>query len=463
MNPGLFAESGPAMDPLSSPLLTDLYELTMLKAYFESGMTGTAVFELFVRKLPPDRNFLLFAGLEQALDFVERLRFGEAELGWIERSGLFGRDFVRRLESFRFTGDIHAMAEGTAFFPDEPVLRVTAPMPEAQLLETRVLNLIHFETVVASKAVRSVLAGGGKKLIDFGLRRAHGAEAGLLAARASYLAGFDGTSTVLADAAFGIPAFGTMAHSFVQAHDSEADAFHDFARAFPLNAVLLIDTYDTVDAARKVVKLAERLRPDGIAVRGVRLDSGDLDDLSRRVRKVLNDGGLADAIIFASGNLDEYRVAELVGAGAPIDSFGIGTSLVTSSDAPALDAVYKLQEYAGKPRRKRSAGKATWPGRKQVYRLSKDGGAFLRDIVAPAGEICEGEPLLQPVMEAGKRIASPSLEAVRAHVRSQLARLPAQCRKLERAEPAYPVEIAASLKALAEEIDRATAADASTA
>ena len=463
MNSGPFAESSPAMDPLSSPLLTDLYELTMLKAYFESGMTDTAVFELFVRKLPPERNFLLFAGLEQVLRFVERLRFGEAELGWVERSGLFGPAFVRRLESFRFTGDIHAMAEGTAFFPDEPVLRVTAPMPEAQLLETRVLNLIHFETVVASKAVRSVLAGGGKKLIDFGLRRAHGAEAGLLAARASYLAGFDGTSTVLADAAFGIPAFGTMAHSFVQAHDSEADSFHDFARAFPRNAVLLIDTYDTVDAARKVVRLAERLRTEGIAVRGVRLDSGDLDDLSRQVRRILDDGGLTDAIIFASGNLDEYRVAQLVGAGAPIDSFGIGTSLVTSSDAPSLDAVYKLQEYAGKPRRKRSAGKATWPGRKQVYRLSKDDGVFLRDIVAPATEICEGEPLLQPVMKGGNRLASPSLDAARAHVRSQLARLPVQYRKLERAEPAYPVEIAASLKALAEEIDRATATDTSIA
>lgn len=451
----------PRLDPLSSPLLTDLYELTMLKAYYEFGMTDTAVFELFVRKLPPDRNFLLFAGLEQVLHFVERLRFSAPELEWIEASGLFGGDFVRRLESFRFTGDIHAMAEGSVFFPDEPVLRVTAPMPEAQLLETRVLNLIHFETVVASKAARSVLAAGGKKLIDFGLRRAHGAEAGLLAARASYLAGFDGTSTVLANAAFGIPAFGTMAHSFVQAHDSEIDSFAAFAAAFPNNAVLLIDTYDTVAAARKVVTLAERLRPRGISVRGVRLDSGDLDDLSRKVRKVLDEGGLTQAIIFASGNLDEYRVADLVRARAPIDSFGIGTSLVTSSDAPALDAVYKLQEYAGKPRRKRSAGKATWPGRKQVHRLSDAGGAFVRDIVAPASEIREGEALLQPVMKAGKRVAPPSLEAARAYARAQLAKLPERCRRLERAEPAYSVEIAASLKTLAEELDRASAADAS--
>jgi len=453
----------PRMDPISSPLLTDLYELTMLKAYFESGMTDTAVFELFARKLPRDRNFFLFAGLEQALAFVERLRFSQRELEWIEASGLFDHDFVRRLESFRFTGDIHAMPEGSVFFPDEPVLRVTAPMPEAQLLETRVLNLIHFETVIASKAARSVLAAGGKKLIDFGLRRAHGAEAGLLAARASYLAGFDGTSTVLAAPLFGIPIFGTMAHSFVQAHDSEIDSFADFAKAFPKNAVLLIDTYDTVEAARKAVTLAGRLRSRGISVRGVRLDSGDLDDLSRKVRKVLDAGGLREAIIFASGNLDEYRVARLVGAGAPIDSFGIGTSLVTSSDAPALDAVYKLQEYAGRPRRKRSAGKATWPGRKQVYRLSDAGGAFVRDIVAPASEVREGEPLLQLVMKEGKRVASPSLEAARAHTQTQLAKLPERCRKLEPAEPPYPVEIAASLKTLAEELDRASAVDASAA
>jgi len=453
----------PRLDPLASPLLTDLYELTMLKAYFESGMTDTAVFELFARKLPPGRNFFLFAGLEQALAFVERLRFSEVELKWVEASGLFDRDFVRRLESFRFTGDIHAMPEGSVFFPDEPVLRVTAPMPEAQLLETRVLNLVHFETVIASKAARSVLAARGKKLIDFGLRRAHGAEAGLLAARASYLAGFDGTSTVLAAPLFGIPIFGTMAHSFVQAHDSEIDSFADFAKAFPKNAVLLIDTYDTVEAARKAVTLAGRLRSRGISVRGVRLDSGDLDDLSRKVRKVLDAGGLREAIIFASGNLDEYRVARLVGAGAPIDSFGIGTSLVTSSDAPALDAVYKLQEYAGRPRRKRSAGKATWPGRKQVYRLSDAGGAFVRDIVAPASEVREGEPLLQLVMKEGKRVASPSLEAARAHTQTQLAKLPERCRKLEPAEPPYPVEIAASLKTLAEELDRASAVDASAA
>jgi nicotinate phosphoribosyltransferase len=269
------------MNPLSSPLLTDLYELTMLQAYYERGMTDTAVFELFVRKLPPGRDFLVAAGLEQALDFVEGLSFGEEELDWIAGCGHFKPFFADALAKLRFTGELHAMREGTVFFPDEPLLRVVAPMPEAQLLETRVLNLIHFETVIASKAARCKLAAPGKGLIDFGLRRAHGAEAGLLAARASYLAGFDGTSTALAAPRFGIPVFGTMAHSFVQAHESEAEAFAHFAAAFPEKAVLLIDTYDTVEGARVAVDVSRSLK-------GVRLDSGDLDSLSREVRRILD-------------------------------------------------------------------------------------------------------------------------------------------------------------------------------
>jgi nicotinate phosphoribosyltransferase len=344
------------MNPVSSPLLTDLYELTMLQAYYERGMTDTAVFELFVRKLPPKRDFLVAAGLEQALDFIEGLSFSREELDWIAGCGHFKPAFADRLAQLRFTGDVHALPEGTIFFPNEPLLRVTAPLPEAQLLETRVLNLVHFQTVIASKAARSRLAAGAKGLIDFGLRRAHGAEAGLLAARASYLAGFDGTSTALAGARFGIPVFGTMAHSFVQAHDGEADAFAHFAAAFPEKAVLLIDTYDTVEGARIAVRATPKLK-------GVRLDSGDLDDLSRKVRQILDANGAKSAIIFASGNLDEDAVGRLVAAGAPVDSFGVGTAMTTSADQPYLDAVYKLQEYAGRPRRKRSTGKATWPGR----------------------------------------------------------------------------------------------------
>ncbi|OGA57141.1 MAG: nicotinate phosphoribosyltransferase [Betaproteobacteria bacterium RIFCSPLOWO2_12_FULL_65_14] len=428
------------MNPLSSPLLTDLYQLTMLQAYFEREMTETAVFELFVRKLPPGRDFLVAAGLEQALAFLEQMRFGDEELDWVERSGLFRPAFAARLAQLRFTGDIHAMPEGTVFFPDEPVLRVVAPLPEAQLIETRVLNLVHFETVIASKAARLRRVAPGKGLIDFGLRRAHAGEAGLLAARAAYLAGFDGSATALAAPLFGIPVFGTMAHSFVQAHDSEAEAFAHFAAAFPENAVLLIDTYDTAEGARRAVGAAKKLK-------GVRLDSGDLDALSRQVRKILDEAGHKEAIIFASGNLDEARVAALVAAGAPIDSFGIGTGLTTSADAPYLDAVYKLEEYAGKPRRKRSTGKATWPGRKQVYRHYAGDGRFRRDVVSVEGDAQSGEPLLRPAMQHGRRLPQPSLAASRQHCLAQLERVP---------EGAYPVEISAALRALAEQVDRTT-------
>jgi nicotinate phosphoribosyltransferase len=429
------------MDPLRSALLTDLYQLTMLQAYFERGMTDTAVFELFVRKLPPGREFLVAAGLEQALEFAAELRFGEQELDWIRSCGIFRPQFADRLQALRFRGDIHAMPEGTVFYPNEPILRVTASLPEAQLVETRLLNLVHFQTVVASKAARVRLAAPGKSLIDFGLRRAHGAEAGLYAARASYLAGFDGSATALAAPRFGIPVFGTMAHSFVQAHESESAAFAHFAAAFPCNAVLLVDTYDTVEGARRAVAVPGKLK-------GVRLDSGDLDSLSREVRKVLDRAGQRQAIIFASGNLDETRVAQLVAAGAPIDSFGVGTSLTTSSDAPCLDAVYKLQEYAGLARRKRSTGKATWPGRKQVYRHYTDEGRFARDVVSLEGDAQAGEPLLQPVLAGGRPRALPGLAGSRRYCLEQLRRLP-------KSAP-YPVEISCALRALAEEVDRRT-------
>ena len=445
------------MNPLSSPLLTDLYQLTMLQAYFEAGMTETAVFELFVRKLPPGRNFLVASGLEQAVEFLEGLRFGAAELEWIGACGLFKPDFAERLAPLRFTGDVHAIPEGTVFFPNEPILRVTAPLPEAQLVESRLVNLVHFEVLVASKAARCVLVAPGKRLIDFGLRRAHGAEAGLLAARAAYLAGFDGSSAALAGPRFGIPVFGTMAHSFVQAHASESAAFVHFARAFPRTALLLIDTYDTVTAARKVAALAPELAREGIEIRGVRLDSGDFAQLARDVRQVLDGAGLASATIFASGNLDEHRVRDLVSGGAPIDAFGIGTSLVTSADAPALDAVYKLQEYAGRPRRKRSTGKATWPGRKQVFRSYGPDGRFAHDVVAEETDRHPGDPLVQHVMGGGKRLRPlPTLDEARAHARAQLERLPASLRALEHAAEPYPVQIAPGLRALAAEVDAAT-------
>jgi nicotinate phosphoribosyltransferase len=442
-------------DPSTSALLTDLYQLTMLQAYWQHRMKDIAVFELFVRKLPPQRAFLVAAGLEQALDFIGQARFDEAELDWVARCGTFTAGFADWLGQMRFSGDVWAMPEGTVFFPNEPVLRVVAPIAEAQWLETRILNLIHFQTVVASKAARAVLAAEGRPLIDFGLRRAHGAEAGALAARAAYLTGFAGTATAYAGPRFGIPVFGTMAHSFVQAHDDESQAFIDFAESFPTNAMLLIDTYDTVAAARRVAELAPQLAARGIRVKGVRLDSGDLDALSRDVRRVLDEAGLRDAAILASGNLDEQRVHDLVAAGAPITSFGVGTSLTTSSDAAYLDAVYKLQEYAGQARRKRSAGKATWPGRKQVFRRFDANGRCAGDTVALANETCPGEPLLVEVMRGGQRVApSPPLALARAHCAAQLATLPPALRGLEPPWPSYPVSLSRAIRALADDVDR---------
>jgi nicotinate phosphoribosyltransferase len=347
------------------------------------------------------------------------------------------------------------MPEGTVFFPDEPILRVTAPIAEAQLVETRLINLLHLETLIASKAARSVLMAPGKVLVDFGLRRAHGAEAGLLAARASYLAGYSGTSTVLAGEQFGIQLFGTMAHSFVQAHDDEALAFERFAHAQPDNVVLLIDTWDTEAAAHKVVALAPKLTHAGIRIKGVRIDSGDLAEHARRVRAILDAGGLEHVIIFASGDLDEYELRDMLAAAAPVDGFGIGTRVDTSSDQPFLDCAYKLQEYAGRARRKRSEGKATWPGRKQVFRRLGADGRMAGDVVTLESDPQPGVPLRVPVMRGGRRLApAPSLDAVRRHAADNLAQLPQALRRLEAFD--YPVEISPALHQLAAEVDRET-------
>jgi len=444
------------MEQAASVLLTDLYQLAMLQGYVEQGMEETAVFEFFVRKLPSSRAFLMAAGLEQALDYLETLHFTPAELDWLARRGGFSDRLIDYLGRLRFTGEVHAMPEGTVFFPDEPILRVTAPLPQAQLVETRLINLLHFQTLVASKAARQVLAAPGKLLVDFGLRRAHGAEAGLLAARACYLAGMAGSATVLAEQRFGVPAYGTMAHSFIQAHDDELDAFVHFARAQPRQVVLLLDTYDTEAAARKVVTLAGQLRTSGIAIQAVRLDSGDLGEHARRVRRIFDGAGLSTIRIFASGSLDETLVSGLVASGAPIDGFGIGSSLVTSSDAPYLDCAYKLQEYAGRARRKRSEGKATWPGRKQVIRRRGSDGRLVEDWLTLEGDGLDGEPLLQPVMRRGRRLApSPPLSSVRAHAAAQLTGLPEPLRKLVGA-PAYPVRIADAVVQLARQVDQHT-------
>lgn len=436
-----------------SPLLTDLYALTMMQAYFDAGMHDTATFEFFVRALPRERNFLLAAGLEQVLDYLEALRLSADELTLVAATGRFKPAFLKSLEGFRFTGDVDAMPEGTVFFPDEPILRVAAPIREAQFIESRVTNLLHYQTVVASKAARIVLAAPDKLLVDFGLRRAHGAEAAMLSARASYLAGFSGTATLAAGVAFGIPTYGTMAHSFVQACDDEAAAFECFARAQPDNATLLIDTYDTESAARKVVALARRLASEGIAVQAVRIDSGDLAEHARRVRAILDEGGLMHVTIFASGNLDEYRLQALAAAGAPIDGFGIGTRMNTSADAPYLDCAYKLVEYAHVPRRKRSEGKATWPGRKSVYRHIAANGVMGGDWLTLEGEQRGGEPLLEPAMRGGVRCPGmPALDASRRRARAALRALPPGQRSLEGDEP-YPVAVSDAIRQLAAQLD----------
>ncbi len=444
------------MNDQPSVLLTDLYQLTMMQGYFNQGMEETAVFEFFVRKLPPTRGFLMAAGLEQALEYLNDLRFTPSDLEWVARSGRFSTAFVEYLERLRFTGDVHAMPEGTVFFPDEPILRVTAPLPQAQLVETRLINLLHFQTLIASKAARSVLAASGKQLIDFGLRRAHGAEAGLLAARASYLAGLSGSATVLAGPLFGVPVYGTMAHSFVQAHDDEVTAFEHFAQAQPDNVLLLIDTYDTEAAAHKVVALAPALRKQGTPVKGVRLDSGDLAEHARKVRRILDEGGLKEVQIFASSNLDEDALQALVAAGAPIDGFAVGTRMTTSADAPYLDCAYKLQAYAGRARRKRSEGKATWPGAKQVYRHTGADGRLAYDILTLADDPQEGEALIQPVMQAGRRLAPPApLAELRQRAAAELASLPEHLRQLKEG-PAVPVRVSQALRDLAKAVDERT-------
>ena len=442
--------------PTISPLLTDLYELNMVQAYLDRGEDAEAVFEFFVRRLPARRGFLLAAGLDDAITYLETLHFSAAEIDWLKSTKRFRQNLLDYLADFRFTGDVHAIPEGSVCFAGEPLIRITAPLPQAQLIESRLINILHFQTLIASKAARMVLAAPGKILSDFGLRTAHGAEAGLFSARASYLAGFAGAANVLAGEQYGVPIVGTMAHSFVQVHGDEMQAFENFARARPEGVILLIDTYDTEAGARKVVELAPRLKADGIAVRGVRIDSGDLTASARKVRGILDDGGLRDVVILVSGGITEDVLQAMMKAGAPIDGFGIGVNLAASVDVPALDCAYKLQEYAGKPKRKLSEGKATWPGRKQVWRAYGADGRMGGDILSLETDRQPGEALIVPVMRAGKRIAhSPTLAQIRERAARELARLPEPLRRLETGFE-YPVKIADALKALAVKADEKT-------
>jgi len=439
---------------LASPLSTDLYELNMVQAYLDRGEQAEAVFEFFIRRLPARRNFLLAAGLETVLDYLETLRFTPQHIAWLKQTGRFKANLLDYLASFRFTGDVHAMPEGTVCFPNEPLLRITAPLPIAQLVESRIINVLHFQTLIASKAARMVLAANGKSLADFGLRSAHGAEAGLLAARASYIAGFSGAANVEAGERFGIPVVGTMAHSFVQIHDDESAAFENFARSRPDGVIFLIDTFNTEAGARKVVALAPRLRSEGVNIRGVRIDSGDMIAMSGKVRRILDDGGLKDVIILVSGGVDEDFIAKVVELEAPIDGFGVGSSLDSSTDAPTLDCAYKLQEYRGKPKRKLSEGKVTWPGRKQVWRNRSAEGRMAGDVLALESAPRDGESLIVPVMKSGERVrTAPTLDEIRSRAAAELARLPEPLRGLKPARP-YPVEISEDLERLAEEATR---------
>jgi nicotinate phosphoribosyltransferase len=442
------------MNPLSSLLLTDLYQFTMLEAYLREDMKKTAVFEFYVRNLPANRGFLVASGLESVLAFLENMHVSEEELNYLARNGSFSSRLLDYLAHCRFDGDIYALPEGTVFFDNEPLIQVVAPIALAQLVETRVINFLHFETVIASKAARSCIAAEGKALlVDFGLRRAHGAEAGLLAARAAFISGFAGTSNVLAGALYGIPLFGTMAHSYIEAHPNEEDAFVAYARANPSNVTFLIDTYDTAKGARHAVNAAKKIAAEGIRTRAVRLDSGEILALSREVRRILDQSGLPDVQIFVSGDIDEYRIRELLSASAPVNGFGVGTKLDTSADAPYLECAYKLVEYAGRPKLKASTGKATLPGRKQVFRRIQNG-FIAGDTVTLAADRGEGFPLLAKVMEGGRRLSpAPTLSAIAEYAAKQLQSLPQSLRGLG-ATPPNIVEISPVLRKLHNEIRR---------
>ena len=438
-------------------LFTDLYQLTMLQAYFEERMTDRAVFSLFVRRLPPNRNFLIACGLDTVLDYLETLRFTQQDLAYLDSLGVLSDRFLTWLSDFRFTGCLHAMREGTPVLANEPILEVEAPLPEAQLIETYVINQVQLQTMLASKAHRVVTAARGRSVIDFGARRMHGTDAALNAARAFWIAGVNATSNVLAGKRFGIPVAGTMAHSYIQAHGDEAAAFRAFAQLYP-NTVLLVDTYDTLAGVEKVIDLAKRLGED-FKIRAVRLDSGDLLDLSLRVRAALDQAGLSHIQIIASGSLDEYAIDALISSGAPLNGFGVGTAMGVSADAPYLDIVYKLTSYAGDGRVKLSANKPVLPGRKQVFRRSdvhRDTG----DTIGRADENLPGRRILGPVMRDGKRLipSTADLAETRRYAAEQVARLPATVRDLPEADPPYPVEISAKLTAYHKEVVRRTAA-----
>ena len=439
-------------------LFTDFYELTMCASYFDNEDFEPATFDLFIRRLPENRSYILFAGLEQCLQYLQNIKFTDEHLAYLETQG-FNRDFLDYLHGFKFTGEVWAVPEGSVAFPNEPLIRVTAPIIEAQLVETFLLNTVNLQTAIATKASRVVHAAKGKPVIEFGLRREQGIDAGMKVARSSYIAGCQGTSNVLAGLAYGIPVFGTMAHSFVMSYPKEIDAFRAFTKTFPNKSTLLIDTYNDISGAEKAAVIAKELEQRGCRLGGVRLDSGDLVKASKKIREFLDEQGLGYVKIFASGDLDEFKVKELLAEGARIDSFGVGTKMGTSADRPYLDVIYKLCETgtpAGSfsPIMKLSKDKITLPGRKQVYRCMDAMGVLERDTIALTDEKAEGEPLLVKVMERGRLTRElPSLEKIKADAAANLSKLPDQYKALTNAQ-VYPVELSRNLLNLVKTLKR---------
>lgn len=447
-----------------SGLLTDLYELTMAAGYVQNGFDARATFELFVRNLPPRRNYLVAAGLEQALDFLEKVRFSSEDISYLRALPVFRNvrsDFFDYLSRFQFTGDVWALPEGTVFFPGEPLLRVTAPVAEAQLVETGLLSILHFQTLIASKASRVTTAAAGRPVVEFGSRRAHGMEAGVLAARAAFVGGCEGTSNTYAGRRFGLPVYGTQAHSWIMAHEDEAEAFRNFLSVFPQDSTLLVDTYDVHAAVEKIIALGHK--PGG-----VRLDSGDVLADSQWARKRLDQAGWNDVKIFASGELDEERIETLLQGGARIDAFGVGTALSTSSDSPNIGVIYKLVEVdlgdTVRNAAKFSQEKITYPGRKQVFRFVDEEGKFSGDVIGLDSERFPGsEPLMVPVMRGGKRVAAgdpdplSTMKSARNRHLADRARLPERIMALRPAEAPFPVRYSESLEELRDQVREAVA------
>ena len=436
---------------LSQALFTDLYELTMAQAYWQSGNTARATFSLFFRNYPPDRSHFVFAGLADVLEYLENLHFSDDDMAHLRSLNLFNDEFLDSLGRLRFTGSVRAMAEGTVFFVNEPVVEVTGPVIEAQILETFLVNEVTLQSMLATKAARVVQVARGKNIVDFAARRTHGTDSANKLAHASYMVGFDGTSNMLAGGLYDIPTFGTMAHSWVETFEDEADSFRAYAESFPDASTFLVDTYDTIEGTRKAIEVAHEMKRNGHALNAIRLDSGDLLDLSLRTRAIMDEAGLQDVQIFASGGLDEYEVDALLSAGAPIDGFGVGTKVGVSADAPWADSVYKLVEYDGRPVLKLSSHKQTLPGPKQVFRIRDGNGRYLRDTLACDGErqpTGEAGPLLREVMRDGRRVAPlPALEELRERFRGEFARLPDKHRAL-RSPARYEVVISKELQRL---------------